>query len=160
MGYIEQLRQLIGHQRILLPGVRAVIRNADGQVLLQQRGDFGTWGLPAGSLELDETVLQALQREVQEETGLQVLGAQPFGIYSNPAYNVTTYPNGDQVQSVTLAFLVDEWAGTLTADGHESIRLAFFHLDNLPTTEQFHPPHYKTLLDFQHYLKTGGFIVD
>ena len=159
MGYVEELRRLIGHRKILMPGVRAVIRNAAGQVLLQQRSDFGTWGLPAGSVELDESILMALRREVLEETGLRVIRAVPFGMYSDPRYSLT-YPNGDQVQPITLAFLVDEWAGEPVADGRESLRLAFFDLDHLPPAGQMHPPHHKTLLDCRQFLDNGEFIVD
>ncbi len=159
MGYIEELRRLIGHRKILIPGVRAVIRNAVGQVLLQQRSDFGTWGLPAGSVELDESILTALRREVLEETGLQVIRAVPFGMYSDPRYSMT-YPNGDQVQSITLAFLVDEWTGEPIPDGRESLRLAFFDLDHRPPAQQMHPPHHKTLLDSRRFLDNGEFILD
>ena len=40
MGYVEELRQLIGNRLILVPGIRAIIRDETGAVLLQLRGDF------------------------------------------------------------------------------------------------------------------------
>ena len=157
--YIEELRRHIGHRKLLVPGVRAVILNAEGELLLQQRGDFKTWGLPAGAMELDESVLDALRREVREETGLRVVRATPFGIYSNPAASVT-YPNGDQVQPVTTAFHVLEWAGEPRADGEESLAVRFFALDCLPPADRMHPIHHKTILDFRRYLEDGAFTVD
>jgi 8-oxo-dGTP pyrophosphatase MutT (NUDIX family) len=159
MGYIEGLRTLIGHRKLLVPGVRAVMLNASGEVLLQQRGDFGTWGLPAGAVELNESVMMALQREVWEETALQVIRATPFGMYSNPKYSAT-YPNGDQIQPISLAFLIDEWTGEPIADGQESLRLAFFDFDYLPSINQILPAHYKTILDSRRFLEDGQFIVD
>lgn len=159
MSYIQGLRRFIGHERVITPGVRAIIRDSAGRLLMQRRGDFGTWGLPAGGIELDESVATALTREVAEETGLQVIRATPFGIYSDPSYAVT-YPNGDQIQPFTLAFLVDEWSGELVADGDETLQLTFFPLDALPPDEQIHPPHRKTLLDFQRFIADGTFIVD
>ena len=157
--YIAALRRHVGHRKLLNPGVRAVILNAEGEVLLQQRGDFKTWGLPAGGMELDESILDALQREVHEETGLRVVRATPFGIYSNPAASVT-YPNGDQVQPVTTAFHVLEWTGEPRADGDESLALRFYALDHLPPADQMFPIHLKTIRDFRRYLEDGQFIVD
>ena len=52
MGYVEELRKLIGTRTLIMPGVRAVIRDEAGAVLLQLRGDLKVWGLPAGSMEL------------------------------------------------------------------------------------------------------------
>jgi len=55
--------------------VGAFIFDRDGRVLLVQRGTppaLGTWSLPGGKLELEETLAQAVAREVQEETGLVV----------------------------------------------------------------------------------------
>lgn len=53
-----------------------IIRETDGrQVLLVLRGKEpakGMWSVPGGSLELGETVSEAAEREVQEETGLDV----------------------------------------------------------------------------------------
>ncbi len=159
MGYIEELRRLVGSRTLINPGVRVVIRDETGAVLLQLRGDFRVWGLPAGGVELGESAEDALRREVREETGLTVVRARPFGIYTNPRY-ATTYPNGDRVQPFTVAFEAQEWTGTPIADGDESLDLQFFPLEALPPAEQMHPPHRTTLLDFQRYLETGELIVD
>jgi len=159
MGYVEELRKLIGTRTLITPGVRAVIRDDAGAVLLQLRGDFRIWGLPAGGMELDESVQDAVRREVLEETGLTIVRARPFGFYSNPRYAVT-YPNGDRAQPFTVAFMVEEWTGTLTVDGDESLDLRFFPIDELPPADQMHPPHRTTILDFQRHLETGELVVD
>lgn len=47
----------------------------DGKVLLIQRGHpprQGSWSLPGGRQELGETVYQAVEREIAEETGLAI----------------------------------------------------------------------------------------
>ncbi len=52
-------------------GVGAVIRNSKREVLAFERRDqHGVWRLPQGGLELGESVLDALFREIHEETGL------------------------------------------------------------------------------------------
>ena len=54
-------------------GVGAVVWH-QGKVLLIRRGKppkAGEWSLPGGAQELGETVLQALEREVFEETGIE-----------------------------------------------------------------------------------------
>ena len=47
----------------------------DGRVLLVRRGKpplLGRWSIPGGTVELGETLEQALVREMGEETGLEV----------------------------------------------------------------------------------------
>lgn len=121
--YLQSLRPLVGKRKLLSPGITAVVEDAAGAVLLHQKPD-GTWGLPAGAMELDETIFEALQREVLEETGIRVERARAFGVYSDPRYSVT-YDNGDQVQYVGMAFYVEEWSGTPVAEGDETIAVAF-----------------------------------
>jgi 8-oxo-dGTP diphosphatase len=55
-------------------GVGAVIVR-DGRALLVKRGHEprkGEWSLPGGLVELGESLIDALQREIREETGLNV----------------------------------------------------------------------------------------
>ncbi len=44
----------------------------DGNLLLQRREDFKTWGQPGGGLEPGEYLLDSVRREVREETGVVV----------------------------------------------------------------------------------------
>jgi ADP-ribose pyrophosphatase YjhB (NUDIX family) len=148
LDYIKALRQMIGHTKIVLPGVRALIFNHRGELLLQKQTLFGSWALPHGCVDVGESALDALRREVKEETGLSVIRADPFGLYSDPKWSVT-YPNGDEVQTFTIAFLVKEWSGELTIDGDEVSELGFFPLDNLP--DPIYPIHLDTIRDYSSF---------
>lgn len=60
----------------------------DGQmyVLLIQRGNDpykGYWAFPGGFLNMDETVARCAERELEEETGIVLIGMQLLGIYSD-----------------------------------------------------------------------------
>lgn len=63
--------------------VAAVILNEEGQVLMTQRRDNGHWEPPGGVLELNESILDGLRREVHEETGLDVEPDRLTGVYKN-----------------------------------------------------------------------------
>jgi len=152
--YIRELRARIGHMRIVIPGVRGILVDGKRRVLLQRRADSGHWGLPAGVVDVGDSVLDALSREVLEETGLTVGRAELFGVYTDPRFSVT-YPNGDEVQTFTVAFLVHEWSGQLSADGDEVLDVRFFPLDALP--ENLYPIHRETLDDYLSF--TGSPIV-
>ena len=86
-SYMGQLRTLAGDQHtLMLLGAGCVVRDEAGRVLLVKRSDNGAWALPAGSMELGETMRECAIREVREETGLvplamhgrsRPLGAEP-----------------------------------------------------------------------------------
>ncbi|HEY1298277.1 MAG TPA: NUDIX hydrolase [Chloroflexota bacterium] len=62
-------------------GVCGVVLNAAGQVLLVRTAKVG-WELPGGRVEAGEDLLQALRREVREETGYSLEAAGPLtGVY-------------------------------------------------------------------------------
>jgi len=64
---------------------KGIIRRGDGAVLLIRRSphsgaDPGRWDLPGGKMAYGERLVDALLREVHEETGLTVTGATPFHV--------------------------------------------------------------------------------
>ncbi|MFB2673244.1 8-oxo-dGTP diphosphatase MutT [Shewanella xiamenensis] len=59
-----------------------IILNTDGQILLAKRPEHlhqgGKWEFPGGKVEQNETVTQALIRELKEEVALNVHSSEPF----------------------------------------------------------------------------------
>src|SRR5947199_5625125 len=76
----------------------------EGRILLAYRRDIDWWNLPGGGMEVGETVDEALQREVSEETGVEVEIEQLVGVYSKP-----------QKQEIVLTFRCHISGGTLRA---------------------------------------------
>ncbi|HEY7342665.1 MAG TPA: NUDIX domain-containing protein [Ktedonobacterales bacterium] len=152
-SYLGWLRKLVGNQRLITPATRAVIRDGKGRVLLVRRSDNGQWVMPAGSMELGESVMDCLRREVKEESGLDVLDAQVMAIYSESRFAFTNAYGGEH-QMFVVVFLVEQWAGKLITQTDETTDARFFALNELPNL----PPVYReTLDDLQRY--TGSVIV-
>jgi 8-oxo-dGTP diphosphatase len=66
----------------LVPCVGAVVHDAAGRLLLIRRGHAphaGLWSLPGGRVEAGESPETAIEREVREETGLQVRAGAAVG---------------------------------------------------------------------------------
>lgn len=146
-SYHGQLRKLVGNRKLILPGTRAIIQDQQGRVLLVRRSDNAAWVMPAGTLELDESVLDCLKREVKEETGLEVLATTPIAIYSKPRFAFTN-AYGGQHQMLSIVFRVDAWMGTLTTVTNETSDARFFALDELPELPALYQ---ETLTDLQRF---------
>ncbi len=140
-SYAGQLRGAMGNRRLILPSARAIIRDAEGRVLLVRRRDNGHWVMPAGSLELGESILDCVKREVREECGLAVAAATLIAVYSGPRFAFTNSHGGEH-QMLALVFRIDEWAGELATATDETTDARFFALDALPTL----PPLYEETL--------------
>jgi ADP-ribose pyrophosphatase YjhB (NUDIX family) len=66
--------------------VGGLVVNQDGLLLLVRRArdpGQGKWGLPGGFVDRGETVEQALEREVMEETGLRICESDYLMTYPN-----------------------------------------------------------------------------
>jgi 8-oxo-dGTP diphosphatase len=65
-------------------GVGAVVIR-DNKILLIKRGiapSKGLWAIPGGNLELGETLREAAEREIMEETGVLIKAGDP--VYAIP----------------------------------------------------------------------------
>lgn len=106
----------------------------DGRiVLIQREGEtyYGFWALPGGTVEEDETIEEALIREMKEETGVEVKPNEILGVYSDPERD----PRG---RVITTVFICD-YSGNLkagsdagkinlcTVDEALNMKLAFDH---------------------------------
>lgn len=131
-SHLGKIRQLVGSRLLLVPGVRVVIQDCDGKVLLQKRSDFGVWGLPGGNAEPGEDLRTVVHREVFEETGLTIENVKPFGFSSNPDIETIEFPNGDQCQFFVLNFFTRCFSGNLIIQDGESLELDWFDLNKLP----------------------------
>lgn len=146
-SYLGQLRKLVGKRKLLTPAARAVIQDEEGRILFVERRGDGKWGMPAGAMELDESIFDCLKREVLEETGLEVVAATAIAIYSEPRF-AFTFPSGDQLQAVAIVFRVDEWRGSLVTETDETTDARFFDHDALPDTYSFYRETVRDLLNY------------
>ena len=105
-------------------GVRGLVTDAEGRVLLIEHTYIPGWWLPGGGVDAGETTQEAVVRELREEAGILPIG-QPklLSVHSNEAF----FP-GDHV----LLFRIDAWEkGEMTSQG-EIKNVGFFSPDNLP----------------------------
>jgi len=132
MGYVEDLRAIIGHRQIILNGCIAFIRNPKGQILMQQRTyPYGKWGLPGGLMELGESTEETVKREILEETGLKLGKLQLFGVYSGKNY-LCIAQNDDEFYVVTTVYTTSEYFGDVLVNDDESLTLEWLDIHNLP----------------------------
>jgi ADP-ribose pyrophosphatase YjhB (NUDIX family) len=113
------------------PSVAAVVRDEQGWILLQRRSDNGRWGLPGGSVEIGESVAEAIRREVVEETGFRVEVRRLVGVYSEPALQVVRYAGGSVVHYISTLFEC-RIVGGAPATSAETLEVAFFSPQALP----------------------------
>ncbi len=97
------MREKIGNEILQIPSVAAIIRSENGQILLVKAVNSDVWGLPAGAIDLGETPAEAVIREVFEETGLKISPTKITGVFGGREFRYE-YPNGDQVEYLTVVF--------------------------------------------------------
>ena len=154
MGYISNLRKIIGHELIQVPGCRVILINKNQEILLQKRSDFKIWGLPAGSPEIRDSISDCIKREVKEETGLDLLSFSIFGFASNPASEIITYPNGDKIHNYSLMVYSNHYSGQQIKENDETLELKWYSVDSLPEMIQ---NHINTVNSYMKFRKTNQF---
>ena len=149
MGYISKIREKVGHDPVFMPCVGCVIVK-DNQILLQKRTDNGKWATHGGSMELGETFLDCLNRELKEELNIKVINPKVINIYTGEDMHYT-YPNGDEVYMICTVYLVEEFTGNMKVDNKEVSEVKWFDIDKLPRS--IYDPDQKVLEDVIRILK-------
>lgn len=130
-SYIGQIRVKYGPDMVVAPGVRIIVRDFAGSILLVRQADKKKWGIPEGSVEPDESITEAARREVFDITGLSIGVLKPFAYYSDPVYRLEC-PTGEKIQQYTMAFLTEDFSGELLKSKEENSGIDFFFFNNLP----------------------------
>ena len=151
MGYMEELRALVGHRCVILNGSVAVVRSGEGRILLQLRDD-GRWGLPGGLMELGESTEETARREFREETGLALGELRLVGVYSG-ADHLCRAANGDEWYVVNTVYAACEHRGSPRVCDGESLELAWFFPEEIPET--LVGSHRQVLRDYLHMKEQG-----
>lgn len=117
--------------RISLPlrglsiGVRGIVQDADGRILLVRHTYVSGWHFPGGGVNGGETAANAVEREIAEETGVALVEpAALAGVYLNRRLS-----SRDHV----LLFRCGSWRRERDfRPGLEIAEAKFFPLDSLP----------------------------
>jgi 8-oxo-dGTP pyrophosphatase MutT (NUDIX family) len=125
----------INHIPFIQTGSAIIIRNANGEILLQERTDRNKWSLPGGCQELGEDLRLTAVREAYEETGI-VLNPDDIILIDTLSgeSRKNVYPNGDIVYNNTSLYLADVNIDDISSLKHDSETksLRFFSVDNIP----------------------------
>jgi 8-oxo-dGTP pyrophosphatase MutT (NUDIX family) len=155
-SYHGRLRALAGDDEVLIMvGARCLLRDDQGRILLIRRSDNGLWAVPAGGMELGDSVRQCAIRELYEETGLTPTKLAPIGILSG-ADSTETNSWGHTYQFHITLFLATAWTGEMVTQTDETTDAGWFHLDQLPSARMATVDVSLQLLE--QYDRTGEFV--
>ena len=121
---------------VIEAGVAFVVRQDDGQVLLHKREEEDGWSPPSGTLRGGEKIGAALEREIEEETGLDVEMLRLVAIHSDPAHQVIWTPDWQLTHFITCVFTCRRTGGELRPS------------DEAPHWDWFDPKDLPRLTDF------------
>lgn len=118
----------------------------DNKILLVKRAGHlrggGKWAIPGGFVDRDETVAEAVMREVLEETGYTSDVQELFTVLDKPDRA------GDDRQNISFVFAVNVIERVKDPDG-ESAAVQWFPLDALPEPADMAFDHLSIIWDYR-----------
>lgn len=98
----------------------------EGKILLVHENN-GTWALPGGWCEVDQSVASNTIKEVKEETGLNVSAEKLIAVQDWRKHNVTNYAYG-----VVKIFVLCKYKNGEFESNIETTEIAFFEKEEIP----------------------------
>jgi 8-oxo-dGTP pyrophosphatase MutT (NUDIX family) len=111
--------------RAMTVGVRGMVLDGEGRVFLIKHSYVDGWHMPGGGVEVGETLLEALQRELAEEGNIE-LTAPPLlhAMYFHPVYSRRDH--------VALYVIRQFRQSSQPVPDREIVGHGFFPIDELP----------------------------
>ena len=128
--------------------VAAVIEGEKHKILLVWEGDLpyhDWWVVPGGYVKPDETVQEAMKREVREETGLEVVSDGLIGIYDD--FIVTEERDGP-IHHIVIAYKARVIGGEVAVT-RESREYAWMDVKEAVRSPRLHDVFKRILDDFK-----------
>ena len=126
--FVVELRRMVGHHPLWMPGVTAVVRRGD-EVLLVRRADNGAWTPVTGIVDPGEEPAVAAAREVTEETGVL---ARVDRLASTSVMRDVVHANGDRASYLDLCFACTWVSGDARVADDECSDVGWFRRDAFP----------------------------
>jgi len=119
-----------------------VIKNDKVLLIKRKQGtrQSGSWALPGGYLNWNESLEDCVLREIKEETGIKGEVIRLFGVYSHPQRDKDNY------QNVTAVYIVKPLSDDLIVDKKEIEKADWFESKSLPKLIAF--DHRKIIKEF------------
>ena len=125
---IDKVRNLFcnesGYQTPKIDTRAAIFQN--GKILLVHENN-GTWSLPGGWCDVDQSVASNVIKETREETGLLVSAERLIAVQDWRLHNVRNYAYG-----VIKIFVLCKSTGGSFAENIETTGIGYFNRDELP----------------------------
>lgn len=127
------------------------------RILLQNRikADWRGYTLPGGHVEAGESFVDAVKREMKEESGLEIEDPRLVGVKQFPI---------EGGRYLVLLFKATKWSGQLTSSDEGSVEwVPYSRLSELKTVEDFdvllQVMNSPELTEFQYILRDGEWLV-
>lgn len=98
----------------------------DGKILLVKEKN-GTWSLPGGWVDVNQSVKSNTIKEVKEEAGLDVVAVKLIAVQDRNLHNLPLYAYG-----ICKIFMLCEAVGGAFRENIETVESGYFGLDELP----------------------------
>ena len=106
-------------------GARAMVIDGQGRIFLVKHSYIDGWHLPGGGVEVGETLIEALARELWEEGNIELAGPPVLhGVFFHPLYSTRDH--------VTIYVVREFRQPAPPVPNREIIAHGFFPLDALP----------------------------
>lgn len=110
-------------------GVGAFILNKNNEVLLMRRKkspEAGFWSIPDGKVEFQESIEEALKREVKEELGVEIAIIALLGVTNH----IILEENAHWISPVFLTEIIQGTPENLELEKHSEMK--WFSIENFP----------------------------